>query len=104
MDLGLDGRRAIVSGGSRGIGRAIVQALADEGCAVAFCARDAAQVATVEAALREAGADATGTAVDVSDRSALESWIESAAGEMGGIDIVVPNVSAMAGGPDEDSN
>jgi 3-oxoacyl-[acyl-carrier protein] reductase len=96
VDLGLGGRRAIVTGGSKGIGRRCADILADEGAAVAICARDAAGVAAAVEALKATGAAAYGEAVDVADKAALEGWVANAAEALGGIDIVVANVSALA--------
>lgn len=98
MDLGLTGLRALVTGGSKGIGRAVVETLLAEGATVCFCARDAAGV---EAAA--AGTGATGTALDVADGSALTAWVAASAEAMGGVDVVVSNVSALAIGPGEDN-
>ena len=97
MDLGLKGRKAVVTGATRGIGRAIADTLADEGCDVAICARDAAAVAAAVAALRAKGVRATGRALDVGDGAALRTWIAAAGSELGGLDILVSNVSAMGG-------
>lgn len=98
MDLRLKGKKAIVLGGTRGIGRAIAETLAAEGANVALCARNADQVAETVSALQKAGIRATGTSVDITDGAALKAWIEAAGEELGGIDILVSNAGAMAQG------
>ena len=103
MDLGLKGKKALVTGGTRGIGRAIVEQLAEEGCDVALCARSAGPVAETVAALEKKGVKAWGSAVDVGDLQALKRWVGEAAAALGGVDIFVANVSALAQGMDEDS-
>ena len=98
MDLRLKGKRALVTGASRGIGRAIAEALASEGADVAICARSAGDVEATVAALNEKGVKCTGRAVDVANGDALRGWIADAAGELGGLDAVVSNVSYGGGG------
>jgi len=103
MDLGLKGKSVLVTGGSKGIGLAIAQLFADEGANVAICARNADDVAKAVKSLRAKGVKASGRGLDVADPGALKAWIEAAAAELGGIDIVVCNVSALAVGDTAES-
>jgi len=101
MDLGLSGKKALITGATRGIGRAIANLLADEGVDLAICARNQDQVDEAVAALAAKGVKVTGAVVDVADKDAYQAWIASAGKELGGIDIFVPNVSAGGGSVDE---
>ena len=103
MGLGLSGKRALITGGTRGIGRAIAETFADEGADVSICARKADEVAAAVAALKAKGVQAFGRALDVTDAAALGSWIEAGAAELGGIDALVCNVSALAVGDTAES-
>jgi len=94
MDLNLTGRKALVTGASRGIGRAIAAELAGEGCDLALCARGAEGLEAVAKELREQGRTVYAQPVDMSDETAVTGFVQAAAQELSGLDIVVSNVSA----------
>ncbi|MGA8513205.1 MAG: SDR family NAD(P)-dependent oxidoreductase, partial [Burkholderiaceae bacterium] len=98
MDLALKGKRAVITGGSKGIGRAVAMGFAVEGADVSICARNAGEVAATVAALKAKGVKALGSALDVADGAALTAWITATGKELGGIDSLVCNVSALAVG------
>ena len=103
MELGLKGLRALVTGGSKGIGGACAEIFAAEGADVAICARNGAEVNAAAEALAAKGVKTFGQAVDVADKAALEAWVAASAAALGGIDMVVANVSALAVADDEDA-
>jgi 3-oxoacyl-[acyl-carrier protein] reductase len=96
MDLGLKGLRAVVTGGSKGIGRAAADIFAQEGASVAICARNANEVKAAVKDLTAKGVHAFGSGVDVADKTALQKFVGDSAQALGGIDILVANVSALA--------
>ncbi len=103
MDLGLRGKKAIVTGATKGIGRQIVELLAAEGCDVALCARSEDEVDEAVRSLKARGVTVVGGAVNVRDGEAYKAWLDKAVAELGGCDIFVPNVSA-GGGMDSEKN
>jgi NAD(P)-dependent dehydrogenase (short-subunit alcohol dehydrogenase family) len=98
MDLELTGKRALVTGGTRGLGRAIAERLAAEGCALAICARDGDEVEHAAAELRDRGAAVHGAPLDVTDAPALERFVADAGDVLGGLDLLVANAGGSAGG------
>jgi len=97
MDLSLRGKKAIVTGATKGIGRAIVELLAAEGADIGFCARSEDEVEETQRALEVRGVTAIGGAINVRDGDAYKAWLEETATKLGGCDVFVPNVSAGAG-------
>ena len=102
MDLGLSGKNAVITGSTRGIGRAIAKLLAAEGASIAICSRNQEEVDSAVSELGAGGAQVTGAAVDVADKDSYQAWIASAGEALGGIDIFVPNVSAGGGNMSEE--
>lgn len=98
MDLGLKGKNAIVTGGSQGVGLAIAQGLAREGCNVAIGARGQEKLEGAAEGLRALGVDAHAIVTDFSTSEGCAKFVEEAAAKMGGIDIVVNNVGGMTPG------
>lgn len=92
MDLRLDGLHAVVTGGSAGIGSAIVQALSAEGCKVSFCARHQDRINATVAALQRQRGSVSGKALDVLNATDFQQWIL----ELGQFDIFIANVSALS--------
>jgi len=96
MDLGLKGKAAIVTGGSRGIGRAIALRLADEGAGVAICARGEPALREVETELRKRSVPVHAAVCDVGDAKALDGFLDAAHAKLGRVDILVNNPSGIS--------
>jgi 3-oxoacyl-[acyl-carrier protein] reductase len=102
MDLGLDGRTAIVTGASRGIGKYIAQALAREGCNVTICARTASDLEAAADEIREEGGQVLALPMDVTEAGEPERLVEATAEEFGRIDTYVGNVGGNRRGDFEE--
>jgi len=97
MDLGLRGSRALITGGSRGIGLAVADALAGEGAAVGLVARDAGGLAAAAEHLSRQGVPVATAAADVTDTAALGRAVQDIAAEFGGLDHLVANAGGTVG-------
>ncbi|MEO0974274.1 MAG: SDR family oxidoreductase [Pseudomonadota bacterium] len=98
MDLGLRGKKVILSGGSRGLGRAALERFAQEGATLAFCSRNLEKVAIAADALRAHGVTVYGKPLDATDLDAYSAWLASAVEALGGCDIFVHNISSSGAG------
>ena len=101
MQISFKGKRAVVAGGSRGIGRSIALAFAADGADVAICARGAEGVKAAEAEIKRHGGKAFGMACDLGDGAAVARYVAEAANALGGIDILVNNASGFGMKDDE---
>lgn len=92
MNLELKGRTAIVTGGSKGIGRAIAKSLASEGVNVVICARGADALATIEEEINQSGGNAVAISADATNPEAVRHVVTTTIDRFGGLDILVNNV------------
>lgn len=99
MDLGLKGMKVILTGGSRGIGRAALEIFAAEGCDIGFFSRNAEQVAETVESLSKHGGKVIGETFDMDNFDDYPAWLTKTADALGGCDIFIPNVSASGAGP-----
>src|SRR5262245_34999832 len=101
MQGSFQGKRVVITGGSRGIGRSIALAFASEGADVAICARTAQGLAATEAELKAHGGAVFGMPCDLSEAAAPSRFVTGAASALNGIDILINNASGVGMKDDE---
>jgi 3-oxoacyl-[acyl-carrier protein] reductase len=102
MQISVKGKRAVVAGGSRGIGRSIALAFAEAGAAVSICARGRGTLDKTSAEIAARGVKTHAGVCDLADKDAIATYIAAAADSLGGIDILVNNASGFGSTDDED--
>jgi 3-oxoacyl-[acyl-carrier protein] reductase len=103
MNIDFTGRKAVICGGSRGIGRAIALGLAAGGADVSICARGAEALEKTRTEIARLGRKAHAASVDLADEASIKRYIAEAAATLGGIDVLVNNASAFGSADDEAS-
>lgn len=103
FDLDLAGKKAVIVGGARGIGRATAEILAAEGADLAICARNQQDVDSAVESLSSKGVKVSGAAIDVTEKDSYRSWITASGESLGGIDILIVMASAGGGVLGEDA-
>ena len=103
MDLGLRGKKVIITGATKGIGRGVVELMVAEGASVAFCSRTAEEVVEAVEAVKRPDVQVVGEAVNVRDGAAYKEWLDRSAAALGGCDVFIPMVSG-GGGMDSEKN
>ncbi len=103
MDLGLRGKAVVVTGASRGIGRAVALCFADEGANVSLCARGTEALEKTAAEIAERGVRVHAQVCDTMNGTALADFLDSSRAALGSVDVLVNNASGFGGGDDEES-
>ncbi len=98
MDLGLQGKIAMVSGASRGLGRAIARSFAQEGMKLSICARGEIELGSAAKELAAQGCEVLAQALDITDAAAAKSWVRATVARFGGVDVLVNNAGAARPG------
>src|SRR5271166_6233545 len=98
MDLGLTGKVALITGASRGLGRAMAEALGREGAKLSICARNGGALEKTAAQLESAGMEVVACALDVTQAAAARKWVEQTVTTFGGVDVLVNNAGGARPG------
>ncbi|HYI28884.1 MAG TPA: SDR family NAD(P)-dependent oxidoreductase, partial [Bradyrhizobium sp.] len=102
MQISFKGKRVVVAGGSRGIGRSIALGFASAGASVSICARGQAGLDATADEIRTLGVKVHAVTCDLADKDAIAAYVTAAAASLDGIDILVNNASGFGGGDTED--